>query len=481
MEKILPVAVSEAHGRADLHVHDLDKIHHVIERVRDLDLEPKVAHGFPVIPYLEESEWDRFIHSWESEENRLLGDVGRTLVWNHVNAAIAFYAQSAGMEIAVAVSQILKKICRRRPRRSESPTVTWRMQLELDPRWRGRFIGARQLSLLPEDEVDTQARCVLLEILRQVQEIGPFLSVYGLNLEVVLPASLGQPLEKEFAKSVAECMSSGAPLRLFFERETSIGRIHKKRTSDLVQIITLNFPRAASIAGGSDDRLVEWLEDRLALIAEAHVEKRAFLERLGRLSSRETSPEFGVGVWGLVEMTLLHIGKNPREDDEALKWLLEIVARIRLRLEEIANRKGLSLSLVQSWDEALQERLGATLPSQSFDQAGFGLEGLLGIDGSKECELIKEGKLHPFFHSKQIIHCRSFRTDEEPEQRERWLQTIASATHLSGVATTGVWTHCASCGQRFTEPKEVCLVCGGQDLYRIDRRNQGKDNRIARL
>ena len=74
------------------------------------------------------------------------------------------------------------------------------MHLDLDPRWRGRFIGARQLSLLPEDEVDSQARCVLFEILRQAQEIGPFLSVYGLNLEVVLPAKGGeQPLEHEVA------------------------------------------------------------------------------------------------------------------------------------------------------------------------------------------------------------------------------------------------------------------------------------------
>ncbi len=481
MEKILPLSVSEAHGRGDLYVHDLDKIHHVIERVRDLDLEPAHNHDFPAIPCFEETEWEQFVHSWESEENRLLEDVGKILVWNHVNAAIAFYAQAAGIEISKAVGQVLKKICRQSPRKAISSTVTWRMHLELDPRWRGRFIGAQQLSLLPEDEIDSQARSALFEIVRQAQEIGPFLGAYGLNLEIVLPAKGGEMIEHDVARSISECWASGTPLRVFFQRDTSISQLSKKKSSDFVQTITLNFPRAAAIANGSDDRLVEWIEDRLALVAEAHIQKRGLLERLGRLKNGDHGSEFGVGVWGLVEMTLLHLGKNPREDDEALKWLLEIVARVHLRLEEIGNRRGISLSLVQTWDDALPGRFAETLPSGAFDQSGYGREGLLGIEGSEFDEITKEGKLHPLFDNKQMMHARQFQTIEQLEELEQWLQKVASSTHLSGVALTGSWTHCASCGSRFQKEEEVCNDCGGQELYLIERRNQGKENRVVRL
>ncbi|MCA9440849.1 MAG: hypothetical protein KC964_08600 [Candidatus Omnitrophica bacterium] len=481
MEKVLPVSVSEAHGRADLHVHDLEKIHHVIERVRDLDLEPRKNAEFPHFSFLEETEWDRFLHSWETEENRLLGEVGKTLVWNHVNAAIAFHAQRAGIEISAAVTQVFKKICRRRLHQHGAPSVVWRMHLDLDPRWRGRFIGARQLSLLPEDEIDAEVRCALLEVLRQAQEMGPFLSGYGIQLELILPSRGGENLEAELVRSAAECLQSGTPLRIFFNRDTPIGQSGREHSSDFVQAISLNFPRAALMANGSDDRLVEWIEDRLSLIAEAHLEKRNLLERLGRIDSRTPGLDFGIGVWGLVEMTLLHLEKNPREDEEALKWLLKTLARVRLRLEEISARKGLNLSLFFLEEEILEERFSQSLPSKGFDPNSPEKCGLLHVDEDSVSELVIEGKLHSLFNAKQAVFARPFKTGRSTEDWEKWLQTIASKTHLGGIGLIGKWTHCAGCGSRFQNSEVVCLSCGGQDLYSIERRNQGKQNRIARL
>lgn len=481
MEKVLPVSVSEAHGRGDIHVHDLEGIHRVIEKVRDLDLGPREERSFPRIPFAEETEWDRFIRSWESEEHRLLGDTGKTLIWNHVNSAIAFHAQAAGMDVSHAIGRILESIHLRRAARPGSPTVVWRLNADLDARWRGRFIGARQLSLLPEDELDTLSRCALLEILRRAQEMGPSLSAFGLRLEVVTPASEDRPIEPDLLRAIAECMNAGAPIRVFFDRDSTVGKLQKKRSADLVQVVSLNFPRAALAAEGSDDRLGEWLEDRIALIAEGCRAKKALLERLGALSSRDEAPEFGIGVWGLLEMTHIHLGKDPRRDDSGLKWLLEILARVRLRLNEIGERNGLTLSLVQSSEESLGEKFSAGLPLNLLSTECGDDGSLLRIDETDLAGQIAEGKIHSLLRERQATLELEYRPAELPEETERRLAGLAAMTHVIGAALTGIWSCCNACGARSEKLEEVCMSCGAQDVYRIERRDQGKTNRIESL
>ena len=55
-----------------------------------------------------------------------------------------------------------------------------------------------------------------------------------------------------------------------------------------MQNVTINLPRIAYEAGGDDARLFSLVTERIALAAEAHVQKKTFIQRL--LSLGEAGP-----------------------------------------------------------------------------------------------------------------------------------------------------------------------------------------------
>jgi ribonucleoside-triphosphate reductase len=502
VEKVLPLSVCELHGQRDIHVHDLEWIHRPIELQQDLDL--KECELWPVPKsFRGEREssapaWEEFLATWEREESRLLRVVGKRLIWRSVNSAIAFHAQAAGINLSEAVHQALRKVWRHAGNGAKSPKIVWRLHETVPPKWKGKYIGAQQLSLLPGDEFETACRTALLETLARIREVGPYWSACGLEIEVVLDARAKSDIGTDLLQAVSESIASGAPVRVLFSRETAVAHSAETQDLQLFQTISLNFPRAAVVAEGNDNRLVEWLEDRLSLVAEAHLSKKTLLERI--LKSRSLAPlslagetpgeglpfRFsetlaGVGLWGLEEMALIHRGKSPSEDEETLRWVLQVIARLGLRMREVGDRMGLRLAFVSNTSQQVIDRLCRNLQVDCLAGHYSTSEHLIDFSGGIEEKLKKEGKIAPFLAFGQQVSTLETTQPPSAEEARRLIEFSISETHVSGLSWIGCFSYCRECGTRSSERERVCGQCGSERLYEVHREKQGSHTTIARL
>jgi anaerobic ribonucleoside-triphosphate reductase len=493
MEKVLPLAAAEAHGAQDLHIHDLDLIHKPVECKQDLDLvQPCLWYSAcGQAAGAADSEWTAFLAAWEREETRLLKVVGRRLVWMNVNTAIAFQAQREGLDLKRAVTQALDKLWRLAGAGTNRVAVVWRLAEKVHPHWRAKFIGARQLSLLPEDEIDTLNQNTLLEILRQVEEAGPNWMACGVEFEVVAEVDREAGMDPAVAKALAGCLKAHAPVRVLFRRGAVLADPRSEESASLLQTISLNFPRAAALAEGEDDRLAEWLEDRLHLAAQAHLAKRNLLhdrikgkalDPLG--SSRPFAPEngiWGIGVWGLTEMAEIHGKTAPSSDEGSLKWVLKLLARIRLRMEEIGSRFGLQMRLVANSDEWVVDRLSHSLMTAGIGCGAGSVETLLDVSADDPEGMIAEGKVHSLLAFGHVLAADEEEANRDASSWEEHLRFLASKTHVLGTTWAGKSHHCAQCGAMFGETGSVCEACGGEVVLEANRRGQGNISQIVRL
>jgi len=501
-EKVLPLSVTDKHGALDLHVHDLDSIHRPLELI--LEPDPIVTGDWPLSPpeveASQESAWERFLTDWEREETQLLRITGKRLVWRNANASIAFHAHSSGVDSKTAARASLSKLRRLAGRGGSPPSVVWRLETSVSAHWRSKFIGAQQLSLLPGDEIEALVRGTLLEILQQVAEGGPFWVSCGVEFEVVLePASKGS-LDSDVAAAIAFCLSEGVPLRVLFRRETPVSSSADSENCHLLQTISLNFPRAALIAEGEDDRLIEWLEDRLVPIAEAHRAKRDLIAlmlksgSLAPLSSLENPSDggiplklsdalFGVGVWGLEEMARIHRGHSPSENEETLRWVLKILARLKLRMEEIGKQSGIRMRMTSLADEGIVARLSSPLYSSRFDLGSTSSErdGFFQVSGSGSESNRREGMVHSFLAFGHASVTADFGAYDSQESLIALLNELAADTHARGLAMVGSIRLCRRCGAKPEGKVSVCPDCGSETVYELERKEQGTKNRIARL
>ena len=304
------------------------------------------------------------------------------------------------------------------------------------------------------------------------------------------PSEARQTARSGSFKRPGRVSRSGAPLRVLFQRDTVLSEPTEGMGRDLLQVVSLNFPRAASLAEGNENSLAEWLEDRLVLVADAHEAKKMLLDRLGKKESpagatKSGSPAdrgiFGVGLWGLEEMTWIHLGRFPQDDDEALRWLLRIVARLKLRMTEIGRRRGLELKLVPGLGDELDDRFIESLAAAGFEGGGSLQErpSRTGWNGRKE--MVRKGKVHPLLASGQTVLEVEYDVGRKVDEVEDLLRYLASSTHVSGLSLSGKWVRCGKCGSRFQQRRPVCESCGGRIFHEVERRNQGKLNRVVRL
>jgi ribonucleoside-triphosphate reductase len=521
LEKVIPLEVADSHGIQDIHIHDLEQIHKPVEIIRDLDLKQSGAWFRPNLQNRTNTPkeltplWEGFLSTWECEETRLLKVCGGRLIWDNVNTSIAYHAQQGGVEVSRAVSQSLEKLWRHAGSGEHPVTVVWRLKDKVRPHWRGKFIGTRQMVLLPEDDLEVTNRSALLEILRQLEEVGPYWLACGVQFEVLVDTKLGQSPDPVLVNAIADCLLRHVPLRILYRRASVVANPAETETAPLVQSISLNLPRAAVLAGGNDSKLAEWLEDRLNLIAQAHSAKRNLLAnrlKAGTLAPLASPGQeehqhpyhldqaiFGVGLWGLAEMTRLHRGEQLTENEETLKWLLQIIARLKLRMDEIGRKLGLRLQFVATTDEAAGMRFAHSLLEAKCGYEGQSLETLAGIEqedfgldllargdemsptttGTAPWET--EGKLHSFLaFGRGTVGITGLNRLTKEEVITK-INHFAEATHVMGMTWVGEVSVCRTCGVAFGETQSVCEVCGDENLIQVSRHHQGISNQITKL
>ena len=143
--------------------------------------------------------------------------------------------------------------------------------------------------------------------------------------------------------------------------------------------VTVNLPRIAIESGKSTDKFFEILQQRLSLAKEALLNRYGVLKNLkvkdlpfvagqGLLKGSEGLKEgdsiepilkqgtWGIGFIGLAEALIALTGKHHGESEEARELGLEIISRMRARMDEETKRTGLNFSLLATPAEGLSGR-----------------------------------------------------------------------------------------------------------------------------
>ncbi|MBU1867695.1 MAG: anaerobic ribonucleoside-triphosphate reductase, partial [Candidatus Margulisbacteria bacterium] len=152
-----------------------------------------------------------------------------------------------------------------------------------------------------------------------------------------------------------------------------------------LQNVTVNLPRLAFKAEGSDAKLFELIDQHLELAAKAHLQKKTFISEIlaagqrgplsllamnrdGQQYLRMFRVSYLMGILGLNEVVQAHKGQELHESPEALKFGLRVISHMKLKCEELTKKFDMHFVLEQTPAESTAYRF-AKLDREHFPEA----------------------------------------------------------------------------------------------------------------
>jgi ribonucleoside-triphosphate reductase len=265
--------------------------------------------------------------------------------------------------------------------------------------------------------------------------------------------------------------------------------------------VTINLPRIAYKANGSDSALFMEVNRALELVAKAHVQKREFIGELVELG--ETGPlglltqnldgepylkmdrlTYLAGLIGLNELVQTHIGKELHESDEALRFGLKVISAMNLKCKELSERYGINMVLEESPAESAGYRLAKLdmkyWPTQTAAVAKGDLEGDLfyytnsvhiGVDADVDYieRVTKQSMFHPLIEAGAIVHVWLGESEPDPSAVRSFVRKTFENTQCAQIAFSPEFTVCESCRQTSRGLTTQCPECGSLDVYGVTR------------
>ncbi|MEO0092239.1 MAG: anaerobic ribonucleoside-triphosphate reductase [candidate division WOR-3 bacterium] len=305
-------------------------------------------------------------------------------------------------------------------------------------------------------------------------------------------------LDRGETAKVSECC------RLSFKLEKSdledADRPWKMRYS-AIQNVTLNLPRAAYQANHQDDLLFANIKRQLNLAAEAHLQKKAFLERL--LSLKNDGPlalltmnhdgesylrmhraTYLIGILGLNEMVQYHLGRELHEDDDVFLFGLRTIAFIRDETKKLSEKYGLRFVLEQTPAESTAYRF-AKLDLQYYpDCAEKVVKGSIkdgavyytnstylniGLPIDPIERVIKEGKFHDMIEAGALTHIWLADARPPKEAIANFVEKTFRNSHNAQIAFSPEFTTCNNCFKTARGLRDTCPYCQSLDVDHITR------------
>lgn len=267
-----------------------------------------------------------------------------------------------------------------------------------------------------------------------------------------------------------------------------------------MQNVTINLPRIAYQAAGDDTRLFTLLTDRISLAAEAHLQKKTFIERL--LALGETGPlalltmdrddepylrmhrvTYLIGMLGLNEMVQYHTGEELHESEDALKLGLRIIAHMNLVARRLGKKYNMRFVLEQTPAESTAHRF-AKLDMRHFPEAQRVVKGnlsrdeiyytnstLFNVGASMDPidRVKKEGLFHPLIEAGSLTHVWLGESRPSAESIANFVVKTFRMTQNDQVAFSPELTTCVDCGRTARGLHELCLYCGSHMVEQITR------------
>jgi ribonucleoside-triphosphate reductase len=268
-----------------------------------------------------------------------------------------------------------------------------------------------------------------------------------------------------------------------------------------IQNVTLNMPRMAYYANGDDTKLFEYIDKNLELMAQAHVEKRAFIKKLLDLGSRGplallTMRRDGedylrfyrvtylMGMLGLNELVQVHLGEELHESKEALKFGLKVISHMHLRTKELSKSYGMNFVLEQTPAESAAYRMA------KLDMKYFPLQASPVVKGNKSLGEIYytnstylnvsapispidrvqlEGLFHPLIEAGALSHI--WLKDARPSAGSlaNFVEKVYRNTQNAQIAFSPEFTTCGDCNRTFRGLVDYCPYCREAPVSGISR------------
>jgi ribonucleoside-triphosphate reductase len=268
-----------------------------------------------------------------------------------------------------------------------------------------------------------------------------------------------------------------------------------------LQNITINLPRIAYKANGSDEILFNELEKALQLVAKAHLQKKKFVAGLlgqgvnGPLSvlcdSKDGEPylrmerlTYLAGLLGLNEMVQHHTGKELHQSQEALKFGLKVVAHMNLTTKRLSEQYGINLVLEESPAESSGYRLAKLdmkyYPAQAvqvlkgdLEREEFYYTNSVHLNVEADIDYIervqKQSLFHPLIEAGAICHIWLGEHEPDPVSIKNFVIKTFRNTQSAQIAFSPEFTVCNNCCRTSRGIHESCPNCASDNVYGITR------------
>jgi len=289
-------------------------------------------------------------------------------------------------------------------------------------------------------------------------------------------------------------------LKLSKEELNETSTPEKMRFSAL-QNVTINLPRIAYKAQGSDQALFMELNKALEIVAKAHIQKRAFIQELFDLGAegplglltQELDGEpylkmdrltYLAGLIGLNELVQVHTGHQLHESSDALRFGLKVISAMNLKGKELSERYGINMVLEESPAESAGYRLAKLdmkyWPAQTAAVVKGDLTGgnyyytnsvHIAVDADVDYieRVEKQSRFHPLIEAGAIVHVWLGENQPDPGSIRSFVEKTFRNTQCSQIAFSPEFTVCESCRRTSRGLKTQCPLCGSLDVYGVTR------------
>jgi ribonucleoside-triphosphate reductase len=268
-----------------------------------------------------------------------------------------------------------------------------------------------------------------------------------------------------------------------------------------LQNITINLPRLAYKAEGSDEKLFKLLGEYLELGAQAHIQKRKFITDLleqgqrGPLSmlamKRDGQPylrmwrvSYLMGVLGLNEIVQAHKGQELHESPAALKFGLKIISFMKIKCEELSKHYSMQFVLEQTPAESTAYRF-AKLDMEHYPEHAQKV-----IKGNRQTREMyytnstyfnvshsmnpvdrvkQEGLFHPLIDAGALTHVWLGESKPNPASIANFVIKTFRNTENAQIAFSPEFTSCNQCGKITRGLREACPYCDSENIEGITR------------
>jgi len=268
-----------------------------------------------------------------------------------------------------------------------------------------------------------------------------------------------------------------------------------------VQNVTLNLPRLAYLAKGSEEELFKRIESQIEVAVKAHMQKRAFIEQLlatgnegplsllaaqvdGEAYLRLHRATHLIGILGLNELVQFHTGSEMHESEEALKLGLKVIAFMKLKCEESSKKHKINFVLEQTPAESAAYRL-AKLDMKNMKSdterviKGNGETGEIYYTNSTYFNVsrpmnpidrvVQEGLFHPLIDAGALTHVWLGESMPSSSSIANFVIKTFKNTQNSQIAFSPEFTSCNSCGKTSRGLKDSCPSCSSSNVEGITR------------